>query len=313
MLAVTAADHPAPGPRPDGPVAVLANPTAGRGRHRGLLPRLLDRLATAGRPVRLLEAGTGAQAEAACRAAVADGAAALVTVGGDGTVHRGLQAVAGTGVPFAPVPAGTGNDFAADTGFPADPLAAAETVAAALREGRTRPVDLARLTGPGCETRWYGAVLAAGFDAIVNERANRMRRPRGPRRYDLAILVELARLRPRRYTLRLDGEPLECDAVLVAVGNCASYGGGMRICPDADPTDGLLDVVVGGRFDRRTLIRVKPRIYRGTHVRHPLVSSHRARTVELAAEGITTYADGERCLDLPVTVTAVPGAVRLLR
>nr|QLK00908.1 sphingosine kinase [Micromonospora carbonacea] len=313
MLAVTAADHRAPRQRADGPVAVLANPTAGRGRHRGLLPRLLDRLAAAGRPVRLLEARTGAQAEAACRAAVADGAAALVTVGGDGTVHRGLQAVAGTGVPFGPVPAGTGNDFAADTGFPGDPLAAVETVTAALRDGRTRPVDLARVVGADGGTRWYGAVLAAGFDAIVNERANRMRRPRGPRRYDLAILVELARLRPRRYTLRLDGEPLECDAVLVAVGNCASYGGGMRICPDADPTDGLLDVVVGGRFDRRTLIRVKPRIYRGTHVRHPLVSSHQARTVELTAEGITTYADGERCLDLPVTVTVVPGALRLLR
>ncbi|MER6596239.1 sphingosine kinase, partial [Micromonospora purpureochromogenes] len=174
-------------------------------------------------------------------------------------------------------------------------------------------LDLARMTGADGGDRWYGAVLAAGFDAIVNERANRMRWPRGPRRYDLAILIELARLRPRRYTLRLDGDVHELDAVLVAVGNGASYGGGMRICPDADPTDGLLDVMVGGRFDRRTLMRVKPRIYQGTHVTHPLVRSYRARTVELAAEGITTYADGERSLDLPVRITAVPGAVRLLR
>ncbi|GAA4568676.1 diacylglycerol kinase [Micromonospora coerulea] len=309
MLAVTAHDHV-----PAGSVAVLANPTAGRGRHRGLLPRLLERLSAGGRPIQLLAAGTPAEAEAACHAAVADGAGALVAVGGDGTVHRALQAVAGTAVPFGPVPAGTGNDFAVDTGFPADPLAAADVIAAALRDGRTHPVDLARLTGPdGGAERWYGAVLAAGFDAIVNERANRMRWPRGPRRYDLAILVELARLRPRRYTLRLDGAELELDAVLVAVGNCASYGGGMRICPDADPTDGLLDVVVGGRFDRRTLMRVKPRIYQGTHVDHPLVRSYRARTVELVAAGITTYADGERALDLPVRISAVPRAVRLLR
>ncbi|MEV1147568.1 diacylglycerol kinase family protein, partial [Micromonospora sp. NPDC049799] len=228
-------------------------------------------------------------------------------------VHRALQAVAGTTVPFGPVPAGTGNDFALDTGFPADPFAAADVIAAALLQGRTSPVDLARMTGADGTVRWYGAVLAAGFDAIVNERANRMRWPRGPRRYDLAILVELARLRPRRYTLRLDGESHELDAVLVAVGNGACYGGRMRICPAADPTDGLLDVVVGARFDRRTLMRVKPRIYAGTHVEHPLVRSYRARTVELAAEGITTYADGERALDLPVTITAVPGAVRLLR
>ncbi|MCX4391161.1 diacylglycerol kinase [Micromonospora peucetia] len=311
MLAVTADDHPSVAP--GGPVAVLANPTAGRGRNRGLLPQVLHRLAAAGRPVRPLHAHTAEEAEAACHAAVADGASALVAIGGDGTVHRAVQAVAGTAVPFGAVPAGTGNDFAADTGFPVDPLAAADVIAAALRDGRTRPVDLARMTGADGTSRWYAAVLAAGFDAIVNERANRMRWPSGPRRYDLAILVELARLRPRRYTLRFDGVAREVDAVLVAVGNCASYGGGMRVCPDADPTDGLLDVVVGGRFDRRTLMRVKPRIYRGTHVTHPLVSSYRARTVELSAEGITTYADGERALDLPLTVTAAPAALRLLR
>ena len=131
--------------------------------------------------------------------------------------------------------------------------------------------------------RWYGAVLGAGFDAIVNERANRMRWPRGPRRYDLAILVELARLRPGAYTMRLDGVAHRFDAVLVAVGNCASYGGGMRICPAADPTDGLLDVVVAGPVGRGTLMRIKPRVYAGTHVDHPLVRGYRARTVELAA------------------------------
>ncbi|MFG1714805.1 diacylglycerol kinase [Micromonospora sp. NPDC049203] len=308
MLAVTAHDHV-----PSGPVAVLANPTAGRGRHRGLLPGILERLASAGRPVELLRARTPEEAEAACHAAVTGGAGALVAVGGDGTMHRALQAVAGTDVPFGPVPAGTGNDFAVDTGFPADPTAAVEVITAALAAGRARPVDLARLSRPGEADRWFGAVLAAGFDAIVNERANRMRWPRGPRRYDLAIVVELARLRPRRYRLVLDGVAQEVDAVLVAVGNTASYGGGMRICPDADPHDGLLDVVVGGRFDRRTLMRVKPQIYRGTHVTHPLARVYRARTVELAADGITTYADGERAFDLPVTVSAVPAALRLLR
>ncbi|MEH1165989.1 diacylglycerol kinase [Micromonospora sp. CPCC 205539] len=306
MLPVTADDHL------PGPVAVLANPTAGRGRHRALLPRLLDGLAAAGHPVRLLSASSPDSAEAACHAAVADGVGALVAIGGDGTVHRALQAAAGTEVPFGAVPAGTGNDFALDTGFPTDPLAAVAVIVDALRAGRSRPVDLARMTGADGVERWYGAVLAAGFDAICNERANRMRWPRGPRRYDLAILVELIRLRPRRYTLRLDGVPHELDAVLVAVGNCPTYGGGMRICPDADPTDGLLDVVVAGRVNRRTLVRVKPRIYQGTHVSHPLVDSYRARTVELSAEGITTYADGERSLDLPVTISAVPGALRLL-
>jgi diacylglycerol kinase (ATP) len=318
VLAVTAPDHRySTGSDTSighGPVAVLANPTAGRGRHHDLLPAVLARLATAGRPVRLLAAHTATQAQASCHAAVADGAAALIAVGGDGTVNLALQAVAGTAIGFGPVPVGTGNDFAVETGFPADPIAAAEVIAAALRAGRARPVDLARLTGAGDAPRWYGAVLGAGFDAIVNERANRMRWPRGPRRYDLAIMVELARLRPRAYTLRLDGISHQLDAVLVAVGNCASYGGGMRICPAADPTDGLLDVVVAGPVGRGTLMRIKPRVYRGTHVDHPMVRSYRARTVELsAAEEIVCYADGERVGPLPVTINAVPGGVRLLR
>jgi diacylglycerol kinase (ATP) len=318
VLAVSALEHrPADGSANsvgDGPVAVLANPTAGRGRHGELLPTVLSRLAAAGRPVRLLDAGTARAARASCQAAVADGAAALIALGGDGTVHLALQVVAGTATGFAPVPMGTGNDFAAETGFPADPIAAVEVIVAALRAGRTRPVDLARMTGTDGVPRWYGAVLAAGFDAIVNERANRMRWPRGPRRYDLAILVELARLRPRAYTLRLDGVSHQLDAVLVAVGNCASYGGGMRICPAADPTDGLLDVVVAGPVGRGALMRIKPRVYRGTHVDHPLVRAYRARTVELAAaEEIVCYADGERAGPLPMTISAVPGAVRLLR
>jgi diacylglycerol kinase (ATP) len=296
-----------------GAVAVLANPTAGRGRHQGLLPAVLARLRAGGRPVTVLAARTAVQAQAACHAAVDGGAGALVAVGGDGTVHAALQAVAGTAVPFGPVPAGTGNDFARETGFPTDPLAAADAIAAALRGARDHRVDLGRLTGADGTRRWFGGVLAAGFDAIVNEKANAMRWPRGPRRYDLAILVELARLRPRRYTLVLDGAMHERDAVLVAVGNCASYGGGMRICPDADPTDGLLDVVVAGPIGRVTLVRIKPRIYAGTHVRHPAVSSYRAKVVELSAAGITTYADGERAIDLPVTVEAIPAAVRLLR
>jgi diacylglycerol kinase (ATP) len=128
----------------------------------------------------------------------------------------------------------------------------------------------------------------------------------------VATVVELARLRPRRYALRLDGELLEVDAVLVAVGNTASYGGGHRICPAADPIDGLLDVVVAGRMSRTTLMRIRPKVFVGTHVEDPLVSSYRASTIELAAEGITTYADGERALPLPVAITSMPGALRLL-
>ena len=293
-------------------IAVLANPTAGLGRHRGLLPEVLGQLGGSGVAVELLSARTPGEAEAACQAAVRDGATALVAVGGDCTMHRALQAVAGTDVPFGIVPAGTGNDMAAAAGWPADPLGAAAALAAALRAGRSRPCDLARITTAQGATRWFGGVLAAGFDAVVNERANRLRWPRGPRRYDLAIAIELTRLRPRPYTLTLDGAEHRLPAVLVAVCNAPSYGGGIRIGPAADLTDGLLDVVVGSPMGRATLARLTPQVHRGTHVTDPHVTVRRAREVVVAADRIVGYADGERIALLPLTVTCVPGAVRLL-
>jgi diacylglycerol kinase (ATP) len=294
-------------------IAVLANPRAGRGRHRGLLPGVLERLGASGRTVRLLTADSAEAAEKACHRAVADGIGALVAVGGDGTVHRAVQAVAGTGIGFGVVPAGTGNDFAAGTGVPAEPLTAATAVADAVRDGRSTPVDLARVVTAEGDVRWYGAVLAAGFDAIVNERANRLRWPRGPRRYDLAILLEMTRLRPRAYRLELDGVDRGFTGVLVAIGNCPSYGGGMLICPDADPTDGLLDVVVAASLGRGALVRLKPRLRRGTHLSDPRVGSYRAREVRIGAPEIIGYADGERVGALPLVVSCAPGAVRLLR
>ena len=293
-------------------IAVLANPRAGRGRHRGLLPGVVERLGASGRTVRLLSADSAEAAEQVCRRAVAEGLGALVAVGGDGTVHRAVQAVAGTRVGFGVVPAGTGNDFAAGAGVPADPLTAASAIAEAVSAGRSTPVDLARVTTARGDVRWFAAVLAAGFDAIVNERANRMRWPRGPRRYDLAIVLELARLRSRRYSLVLDGVDRGFTGVLVAVGNCRSYGGGMLICPDADPTDGLLDVVIAAPLGRGALVRLKPRLRRGTHVNDPRVTSYRAGEVRIGAPDIIAYADGERLAALPLVVSCEPGAVRLL-
>ena len=293
-------------------VAVLANPSAGRGRHAGALQLVVDRLEHAGVEVRVLPASTRQEALASAHAAAAESPAALVVVGGDGTVHLGLQAVAGTGIPFGVVPCGTGNDFSVQVGVPKDPAAAADAVVAALGEPSTRALDLAECKGVGGERVWFGAVLAAGFDAIVNERANRIRFPRGPQRYNVAIAIELLKLSPRHYKMTLDGVTHEFDSVLVAVGNTASYGGGYLIAPAADPGDGLLDIVIGKPMGRLTFAKIRPRVYEGTHVQSPLVETHRAKTIEIVSEGITAYADGERICPLPITITCVPGALRLL-
>jgi diacylglycerol kinase (ATP) len=293
-------------------VAVLVNPSAGRGRHASAVAAALAVLRRTGRPVRVLEAATAAEAEQACVDAVRAGAGALITVGGDGTLHLGLQAVAATPVAFGVIPAGTGNDFAVEVGMPRGVEAAAQRLAAALLAGRTHRMDLGLVDGPGGYRRWFGSVLSAGFDSLVNERANAMRWPKGPRRYDAGILIETLKLRPRHYSVTLDDRTLELKAILVSIGNTASYGGGLRICPAADPTDGQFDIVIGAPMSRLTLVRLKPRLAAGTHVEHRVVTSYRASKVSLAAEGIVSYIDGERGCPLPLTVTCVPDALTVL-
>ncbi|MFI0544675.1 diacylglycerol kinase [Streptomyces sp. RP5T] len=290
-------------------ITLFVNPTAGRGRGAHAAQPAASALRAAGFAVRTVLGEDAADALARARAAVRDGTGALIAVGGDGMANLALQAVAGTRTPFGLVAAGTGNDFARALGLPVrDPAAAGRLIAGALKEGRVHDIDLGRVGD-----RWFGTVLASGLDSRVNDRGNRMRWPAGRLKYDLALLVELAAFRPLPYRITLDGgEVREVEATLVAVGNGSSYGGGMRICPGADLTDGLFDVTVVGDCSRTTLLRVFPRVYRGTHVDHPQVSVVRAARVEIAAPGVTGYADGEPLGPLPLTARCVPAAVTVI-
>ncbi|MFD9440352.1 diacylglycerol kinase [Streptomyces sp. NPDC060006] len=289
-------------------ITLFVNPAAGSGRGARAAQPAASALRAVGFSVRTVLGKNAEDALARARDAVESGTGALVAVGGDGMANLALQAVAGTSTPLGLVAVGTGNDFARALGLPVrDPAAAGRVVAEALKEARLRDIDLGRVAGT-----WFGTVLASGFDSRVNDRGNRMRWPTGRFRYDLAMLAELAALRPFPYRVTLDdGEVRDVEATLVAVGNGPSYGGGMRICPGADLTDGLFDVTVVGACSRTTLLRVFPRVYKGTHVGHPEVTVHRAARVELAAEGITGYADGEPLGPLPLTAECVPGAVRV--
>jgi diacylglycerol kinase (ATP) len=288
-------------------VAVLVSPAAGRGRARAVGGPVVDALREAGLTPHVLPATTGADAERQAAEAVAAGTGAVVAVGGDGSAHAAVQAVAGTGTPLAVVPAGTGNDLALALGIPRDPAAATRAAAEDLLAGRARHIDAGRTGG-----RWWATVLCCGFDSAVTDRANRLRWPRGRRRYDVAVLAELVRLRPRELTLVLDGEARTMPVTLVAVGNTSWYGGGMKVCPGADPADGLFDVTVVGAITRLDLIRTKPLLTAGTHVDNPAVTVHRAARVELSSPGVTTYADGEPVAPLPAVAECVPGALRVV-
>ncbi|MBM9459069.1 diacylglycerol kinase [Nocardioides sp. zg-536] len=282
---------------------ILTNPASGKGRGVRRRDEALPQFRAAGWEV---EAHHGLDADASLALAhevVATRPDVLVMCGGDGMVNLGLQAAAGTDVPIGVLPAGTGNDFARCFGLPLRDGAAA---ARRIVHGRERSVDLARIG-----ERWYGGVLAAGFDAVVNERANKMTWPRGQARYNLATLAELRVFEPLRYTLVLDGAERELDAMLVAIGNGPSFGGGLRIAHGAELDDGLLDVVLIKPVSRLELVRTFPKLYHGSHVNHPQYERHRVRKVTIASPGIVGYADGERFGPLPLSVECVAGAVRV--
>ncbi|WP_338694678.1 diacylglycerol kinase [Streptomyces sp. Q6] len=290
-------------------ITLFVNPTAGRGRGAGAAQPAASALRAAGFSVRTVIGEDAPDALARARAAVREGTGALVAVGGDGLVNLALQAVAGTRTPLGVIAVGTGNDFARALGLPVrDPAGAGALVARALKGSLVRDIDLGRIGD-----HWFGTVLASGFDSRVNDRGNRMRLPLGRFKYDLAIALELAAFQPVPFRITFeDGGVREIAATLVAVGNGTSYGGGMRICAGADMSDGLFDVTVVGACSRATLLRVFPRVYKGTHLDHPVVSTYRAARVELVADDITGYADGERVGALPLVAECVPGAVRVL-
>ena len=285
-------------------IALLVNPSAGRGRGARAGRLAASALRDRGVRVRELVGRDGDEAADLLAAALTegtDGPDGVVVVGGDGMVHLAVQHLAGTTVPLGVVAAGTGNDVARYLGVPRRDAAAAARVVA---DGNIAKMDLARAEGT-----YYATVLAAGFDSLVNERANAMTWPRGQMRYNIAVAAELRTFEPVHFALELDGARRDLDAMLVAVGNGPSYGGGLRMCEGAQLDDGFLDVVVIKPVTKVELVKVFPRLFKGTHVHHPSYEHHRVTRASLAAPGITAYADGERLGSLPMTVEVAPRAL----
>lgn len=290
--------------------AMVVHPASGLGRAGRIAGTVADRLRTVVDDLVTVEANTVEDSHRLMHKARDAGLDLLVVVGGDGSAHQGVQFCADTGVTLAVIPAGTGNDLARTlAGTPEEPLDATDRLVKAIAAGETRTIDLGRVDGGP----WFAGVLCAGFDSAVNERANRMRWPSGPRRYDLAILAELAKLRAGRLIVEADGERTELDATQIAVGNIPFYGGGIPICPAADPSDGLFDVTLVRRASRFDLVKMLPGLRSGNHVHHPMVTTSRTTKIRIGeANGWVAYADGERIGPLPVEVTCVPNALKVV-
>ncbi len=288
-------------------IVVVLNPAAGRGqgaRRRAEVERLLERAAGPAccKMVETREPGHGTALAAEAAAAGADIVAAA---GGDGTLGEVVNGLAGTPARLGLLPLGTGNDFGRCLGLGNDLERAVDT----LFHGEPRPVDLGRTLD-----RWFINVAGCGFDAVVAERVNRgFRHVRGTAAYVAAVLQSLISFRAARFRLTVDGEGRELRAMLCCIANSQSYGGGMRVAPEARIDDGRLDICLLKECGRMEFLRAFPRVFRGTHVTHPKVEMLRARTLRVESDPpMPVLVDGDVVGTTPADFTVHPRAIEVM-
>ena len=223
----------------------------------------------------------------------------VIAVGGDGLMHIALQLVVPSQIPFTIIPAGTGNDFVRTLGWD---LEAIDKQLNQVITTAPSAIDLGLVDG-----EWFGAILSTGFDSVVNEKANTMTWPKGPMKYNAAIAIELPRFKPRHYEITLDDRTISTEAMLIAVANGRSYGAGMLVCPNANISDGLFDVMVLHPISKFEFMKVFPQVFAGTHISHPAVEIVRSKNVRIESKAVA-YSDGERIGQLPIAAECIHDA-----
>lgn len=231
----------------------------------------------------------------------------VVACGGDGTVNLAVNALVGLQVKFAVVPMGTGNDFARHLG-----ISKLEIAKSALKGNRLIDADLGSVQLANGEIKHFAVVASCGFDAQVNERANRISGPNGPAKYLLSVFGEIKNLAPIKVSLEMNDTVDHGKYTLIAIGNTSSYGGGMKITPSADLVDGKFAVTLVAEVPRRTLIRVLPKVFSGKHVFHPKVAVSETTEIEITGSQFIIYADGERLGFGPAKFEVKPALIQIL-
>jgi diacylglycerol kinase (ATP) len=282
---------------------IVANPTSGKGKGARILAGTLDYCEKFRAPFQVIAASSLEKSLAELSRKDFSLIERVFVVGGDGMVHHvinELSELLPKKIPIGIIPAGTGNDFARALNL--DIKKPIRNLDFYLSH-EPSAIDLGEVNGVR-----FGAICSTGFDSIVNERANQMRWPAGRRKYDLAMIQELPRFKPRLYQIEIDDSMCEVRAMLIAVGNGSSYGGGMKVCPDAKITDGLLDIMILKPVPKFEFLRIFPSVYSGNHIRHPQVEILRGSRIVIRGEAVT-YADGERIAPTPVEIKVLPRAL----
>ena len=282
---------------------LLVNPSAGAGRARDLIAELEGGMRQRGLEFRLvLTEGL----EHGCSEAVAGAEAGEtpVVMSGDGLIGQVGGALANSGAAMGILPGGRGNDLARVLGIPKELPGALDVLAG----GREREIDVGVVNG-----RRFLGILSCGFDSEANRIANETRWVKGNLVYLYAAIKALVQWKPATFTIELNGERREWVGYTVAAANSKAYGGGMIAAPDAELDDGLLDVGACANVGKLTFLRGMPKIFKGEHREILGVEEWRASEAHIAADRpFTAYADGDPIAELPVTVSVLPRALRVI-
>jgi YegS/Rv2252/BmrU family lipid kinase len=233
----------------------------------------------------------------------------LVAVGGDGTVNEVVQGLAGRdGVELAVIPRGTGWDFVRTYGIPRR----LEDAVVVARDGQTKAIDLGRADYRD-GVSYFANIASAGMSGAIAKRTNETSKALGGKvSYAWATLTVFARWQNGEVRVRVDGEARTARMHDVVVANGRFFGGGMQICPEAEPDDGLFDVLLIGDLTKRDLLLTLPKTYRGGHLPHPKAEVLRGAVVEVDAdEPLPVELDGEQPGTTPARFEIVPRALRL--
>ena len=285
------------------PFTLLVNPASAHGRTLKLLPVIEQELDERRIPFRVERTrGIEDGIERALQAVEAD--EVPVVISGDGLVGAIGGAMAGSETPLGIIPGGRGNDLARVLGIPDDPLAAVAVLAA----GESRRIDVGEANGK----RFLG-IVSVGFDSECNRLANEVTIIRSNLVYVYSLFRTLLTWKPARFTIRSESERIRTSGYSISVANNSTFGGGMRIAPEAELDDGLLDVVTVGEVGKLRFVANLRKVFNGTHIDDEQVQMFRASRVEItASRPFPVYADGEHLTELPVSVRVLPRALSVL-
>jgi diacylglycerol kinase (ATP) len=293
---------------------MIVNPASANGRTAEQWPEIARRAGERGLRVDVrLTQGPGHATELAA-AAVAEGAELVLAVGGDGTVSEIANGMAGApATDLAVVERGSGCDFVRTFGISKKTDLALDVAATAP----ARTIDLGRVTYTGPDgtptTRYFANIASAGLTGVAADRVNRGGKPLGATvAFAWAAVATFATYRNSRFVVEIDDEVLDQTCNNAIVANCRYFAGGMKILPHADPSDGMLDVLVWGDVSKVDLALNLHKLYRGTHVTHPKATIRRARRVVVTPETpLPIEVDGEQPGITPAAFDVVPSALRL--